>query len=107
MGRDKPRMFKSTQDKEAKFVACLLANGPPPRTDYDSDGWGSTMPTEFYRTQIMEWWRSCHNSQPAITDKALHRFYNRYKRWLAHERYHRRREVRTVECKEEAKQEYY
>ncbi len=86
------RLFTSTQDKEAKFIACLLANGPPPthsrRGTYDVPGM-ATNPD--YQTQVMDWWRSCHTSEPAITNKGVHRFYNRYKRWLANEKYRQRR----------------
>ena len=82
MGRRRSRLFKSTSDKEAKFVACLLANGPPPPLD-------TFVPS--YKQEVMDWWRSCHSSEPAISDKGVHRFYNRYKRWLAEERYRRRK----------------
>ncbi|KKM69361.1 hypothetical protein LCGC14_1451580 [marine sediment metagenome] len=93
------RQFKSTADKEAKFIACLLANGPKPR---GPEYYGNGSHIE-YAEQIREWWRRCHNSEPAITDKACHRFYNRYTRWLSQQRYHRRRELRTEECIEEAR----
>lgn len=86
MGRRKIRLFKSTNDKEAKFIACLLANGPPQDT--------SAMRGIDYKQQVMDWWRASHQSLPAITDKGVHRFYNRYKRWLSEERYRRRRENR-------------
>lgn len=79
------RLFKSTVDKEAKFLTCLLVNGPPPAQHLLN--YPDTMD---YKQQVMGWWRSCHTSQPAITDKAVHRFYNRYKRWLANELYRQR-----------------
>lgn len=81
MGRRKIRMFKSTNDKEAKFIACLLANGPPPPLPSMTN----------YKQEVMDWWRAGHQSLPAISDKGVHRFYNRYKRWLANERYRQRK----------------
>ena len=84
MGRG--RLFRSTQDKEAKFIACLLANGPPPKSYTDQLERGGM----DYKQQVMDWWRSTHTSLPMITDKGVHRFYNRYKRWLANERYRKR-----------------
>ena len=82
------RLFTSSQDKEAKFLACLLANGPPPTHTRR----GYTVTTDVdYRTRVMDWWRASHTSEPAITDKGVHRFYNRYKRWIANERYRQRR----------------
>ena len=82
------RMFKSTQDKEAKFITCLLANGPPPTRTRRG---GLDMMPPDYKTQVMKWWEDSHTSTPPITNKALHRFYNRYVRWLANERYRQRR----------------
>ncbi len=93
MGRRTRRLFKSTKDKEAKFVACLLVNGPPPdHTDFSSDG-------ASYKQQVMDWWRASHNSQPMITDSGVHRFYNRYKRWLSEERYRRSKGQRDEQAK--------
>ena len=86
------RQFKSTEDKEAKFIACLLVNGLKP-----GPGEYHTGAHIEYAEQIREWWRSCHNSEPMITDKACHRFYNRYTRWLSQQRYHKRRQEREAE----------
>lgn len=89
------RMFTSTADKEAKFIACLLANGPPPTTLL----YGVHTPYSItqYRNEVMNWWRDSHTSLPAITDKGVHRFYNRYTRWLANERYRQRHADKYLE----------
>lgn len=97
MSRRTRRQFKSTQDKESKFIACLLANGPRPNGFVSA-----TVPTNprnlsDYKQEIMAWWRATHTSEPQITDKACHRFYNRYTRWLAQQRYHRRKEERDAQ----------
>ena len=83
------RQFTSTVDKENKFIACLLANGPRPGVGEYHLGKHIE-----YAEQVREWWRACHNSEPLITDKACHRFYNRYTRWLSQQRYHQRKEAR-------------
>ena len=80
------RLFKSQADKETKFVSCLLANGPPP----EIEPWTG----QTYEERVKEWWRACNTSTPSITDKGIHRFWNRYRRWLSEERYRRRRLLR-------------
>ena len=99
------RQFKSSQDKETKFISCLLANGPKPPSMVSETIATNPRDTIEYAEQIREWWRSCHNSEPRITDQACHRFYNRYTRWLSQQRYHKRRQERIAECQEEARDE--
>lgn len=107
MGKRKQRervtvMRAGKESRDANFIACLLANGPPPSMIvrvahlHGTTGSSNYIALEKYKHDVREWWRSCHNCEPMPTEKGLHRFYNRFRRWYSEENYRHRKAMNVV-----------
>ncbi len=70
-------------DREAEFLACLLANGTPPWIKYSSVR-GVPIVSAIYHTRVQEWWHCTKKDTPwtFIISPEFEPWWIDYKLWL-------------------------